>query len=71
MKKLMLAGASLLMLSGLAAAADLPLKARPRQPVYGWMGWYVGVNGGGAWSSSEFGDFLWRRAASRGLLCRQ
>jgi opacity protein-like surface antigen len=57
MKKLMLAGASLLMHSGLAAAADLPLKARPPQPVYGWTGWYVGVNGGGAWSSSESETF--------------
>ncbi len=54
MKKLMLTGALLLAITGLAQAADMPLKAPPMPaPVYSWSGWYVGVNGGGAWSSSE------------------
>jgi outer membrane immunogenic protein len=44
--------------SGLAFAADMAVRARPApppppQPVFNWTGWYVGVNGGGAWRSKE------------------
>lgn len=58
MKKLILAGALLSSLAGLAQAADMPLKAAPMPaPVYSWSGWYVGANVGGAWSSSETDTF--------------
>jgi outer membrane immunogenic protein len=38
-----------------ALAADLPLKARPMavDPSYNWTGFYIGVNGGGAWSEDR------------------
>lgn len=40
-------------LTGLASAADLPAKAAAA-PVISWTGCYVGVNGGGASSGSDF-----------------
>ncbi len=38
-----------------AAAADLgvPYKAPPPVPMFSWTGWYVGVNGGGAWGQTD------------------
>jgi len=43
---------------GSAYAADLGVKARPAPvavpvPYYDWTGFYVGVNGGGAWGSQD------------------
>lgn len=42
---------------GAAAAADLPVKARPMPvaAVYDWTGFYVGGNVGGSWSNSDVG----------------
>jgi outer membrane immunogenic protein len=39
--------------SGIAFAADIPLKAPPPAPapVYNWTGWYVGVNAGASFGS--------------------
>ena len=37
-----------------AAAADMPMKAAPPPAVYNWAGCYVGANGGGGASSSNF-----------------
>jgi outer membrane immunogenic protein len=37
-----------------ATAADLPTKAPPRAPAFSWSDCYVGVNGGGAASGSNF-----------------
>jgi len=39
---------------GAASAADMAVKARPVaiEPGYNWSGWYVGLNGGGAWDNS-------------------
>ena len=51
MKKLVLVGALLLTIAGIAEAADMPLKAAPL-PVH-WTGCYFGVNLGGAWSNSH------------------
>jgi outer membrane immunogenic protein len=57
MKKLVLAGAMALAMAGIAQAADLPLKAPPPAPVYSWTGWYLGVNLGDSWSSSNSTTF--------------
>ena len=60
MKRFLLA-AGLLALTGGAHAADLPVKAPPIvAPAPSWTGWYIGVNGGGAWgtvnpSAADFG----------------
>jgi len=56
MKKLLLTGFALAALAfgGPAFAADMPTKA-PLEvpPPFSWTGWYVGVNGGGAWGRSH------------------
>jgi outer membrane immunogenic protein len=56
MKKLMVATVLVASMAGFAQAADMLVKAPPA-PVYNWTGWYVGINGGGAWSSSESDTF--------------
>jgi len=39
---------------GPAVAADMPVKAVPMMaPMYSWSGFYIGVNGGGAWGHSD------------------
>jgi len=55
MKKLLIAGAALAALIGTPAlAADMALKAPPPAvPTCDWCGWYVGIDGGGAWSRSR------------------
>ena len=52
MKKLALCIAATAALSSSAFAADLPVKAPPMAvaPLFSWTGFYIGVNGGGAWS---------------------
>jgi outer membrane immunogenic protein len=58
-KKIALAAAAVsLMFAGAASAADMApryAKAPPPAPVavYNWTGWYVGVNGGGAWGNTD------------------
>ena len=62
MKKLLLAGVALIALGSVSAsAADIqrrqvmPAKAPVYMaPPYNWTGFYVGINGGGAWGSSDF-----------------
>ena len=57
MKKLVLIGVAVAVLSLPAMAADLPRKAPaplpPPAPVYNWTGFYVGVNGGWGWAKTE------------------
>ena len=57
MKKLVLIGAAVAVLSLPAMAADLPRKAPapmpPPSPVYNWTGFYVGVNGGWGWAKTQ------------------
>ena len=48
-------GALALVTAGAASAADLPVRPAPPAPVYvpagyNWTGFYVGINGGGAWA---------------------
>jgi outer membrane immunogenic protein len=60
MRKLLLTGAALAAFAGSAIAADLPArpvyKAPPPPPVYGWTGFYAGVNLGYSWGklSNDF-----------------
>jgi outer membrane immunogenic protein len=61
MKRAFLVSVSALALVGQAAAADLPrpgpaypVKAPPPVMLYGWTGFYIGVNGGGAWGRSSW-----------------
>ena len=58
MKKLMLTTAALIALvAGAAHAADLPAgpayKAPPPAAVWSWTGFYIGLQGGGGWGTSE------------------
>jgi outer membrane immunogenic protein len=63
MKKLLLAGVGLLAL-GLTAASAADIQRRQVMPAkaplysvvpaYNWTGFYVGINGGGGWGSSDF-----------------
>jgi outer membrane immunogenic protein len=65
MKRLFVAGAALLALASTAAAADLPAPQPYYQapaflpPPFTWSGFYLGVNGGGA-----FGTSTWDTAGS-------
>lgn len=61
MKRVLLAGAGLMALVAAqpAAAADLPARMPVKAPVaviqgYDWSGFYIGINGGGAWGRSDF-----------------
>src|SRR5664280_130891 len=53
----LLAVAFSLGLAQAASAADMPVKAAPMAPppvAYNWTGFYVGVNGGGAWGHTDW-----------------
>ncbi|MCP3383362.1 MULTISPECIES: outer membrane protein [unclassified Bradyrhizobium] len=57
MKKILLASAALLALTGAASAADLAARPYTKAPVavasvYNWTGFYLGIVGGGAWEDS-------------------
>src|ERR1035438_10220501 len=58
MKKFLLGSVALIALVGTAAAADLPAKApvykAPLAVAYNWTGFYVGINGGGGWGTSNW-----------------
>ena len=57
LKKLLLAGASIALMAGTAAAADLPRRAAPPVfipvPVFTWTGAYFGINAGYAFSEND------------------
>jgi len=73
MKRLLIASIGLIALVSAAAAADLTRpapyypKAPVLAPVYNWTGFYIGVNGGGGWGSSNW-DSLGRFDVSGGLV---
>ena len=62
--KLLLIAVASLALAGVASAADLPAaqhtytKAPKYVPTCTWCGWYVGVNGGGAWGGGKTGNLV-------------
>ena len=51
MKSTILTAAVCLMCISGARAADMPLKAAPAAPPPTWTGFYIGINGGGAWGT--------------------
>ncbi|MGY8704789.1 porin family protein [Bradyrhizobium sp. 18BD] len=58
MKKIFLASACLLALTGAASAADLAARPYTKAPVavasvYNWTGFYLGIVGGGAWEDAN------------------
>ncbi|MBR0691489.1 porin family protein [Bradyrhizobium manausense] len=58
MKKIFLASACLLALTGAASAADLAARPYTKAPVavasvYNWTGFYLGIVGGGAWEAAS------------------
>jgi len=55
-RRSLLAGASLLVLAGPVAAADLPMvtKALPPAVAASWAGFYLGVHGGYGWKQDDF-----------------
>jgi len=63
MKRILMAGAFALAAAGQAIAADLPMPGPvpppayiPVVPIYNWTGFYIGVNGGGAFGNSSWTD---------------
>lgn len=56
-KTFLLASAAVLAVAGTASAADIvrpaPARVVAPVPVFSWTGFYVGVQGGGGWSSTE------------------
>src|SRR5215471_10722936 len=63
MKKALFASVALIALgTGLASAADLPVKAPPAPvyapPIFSWTGCYIGGNIGAAWARSNWTDTL-------------
>jgi outer membrane immunogenic protein len=72
MKRLCLALIGLMALTGTAAAADMArpvpyYKAPPAYAPYSWTGFYVGLNGGGAFGNSNW-DSTGNRNISGGLV---
>jgi len=63
MKKMLMTGTALLLISSSAMAADLskphaaPVYTKaPMMPLYSWSGCYIGIEGGGAWGTSRHED---------------
>ena len=62
MKKLLLAGVAVIALGTISAsAADIQRRQMPAKapmyvppPLYSWTGFYIGINGGGAWGRSDY-----------------
>jgi outer membrane immunogenic protein len=55
-----------------ASAADLPSRAMPYKspayvPGYNWTGFYLGLNGGGAWGDSNWNGFAVGNSPSGGM----
>lgn len=75
MKRSLVAALGLLTLAAAvpASAADLPRGAAPyRAPAYvaqyNWTGFYLGINGGGAWGNSDWNGFAVSNKPSGGMI---
>ena len=73
MRRVFLATIGLLGLATSAFAADLPRAMPPTRapifvPGYSWTGFYVGINGGGAWGSSDWSGFASDNDVSGGMV---
>jgi outer membrane immunogenic protein len=76
MKRFVGAGVGLLaalVLAMPASAADLPRGSMPYKapayyPGYNWTGFYIGVNGGGAWGDSAWNGFAVGNSPSGGMI---
>jgi outer membrane immunogenic protein len=74
MKRAFAAALGFLTLAALpASAADLPRGAMPyKAPAYvaqyNWTGFYLGINGGGAWGSSDWNAFAVSNSPSGGMI---
>ena len=74
MKRSLIAGIGLLALAALpASAADLPrgsipYKAPAMGSQYNWTGFYLGINGGGAWGNSDWNGFAVDNSPSGGMI---
>jgi outer membrane immunogenic protein len=75
MKRVLLASVGVMMLVGSAGAADLSpryqqpyVKAPPMAPVFSWTGFYLGINGGGAFGRSDWTSIPGRFDVSGGLI---
>jgi outer membrane immunogenic protein len=55
-KKLLLSTAAIVGLTGLATAADMPLKAPAPVALYDWSGFYIGGFVGGGWFHNDAFD---------------
>ena len=71
MKRIFVAWLGLMAFAGASAtAADLPRYqpvAPMYNPIYNWTGFYVGINGGGAWGNSQW-DGLNKFDVSGGMI---
>jgi outer membrane immunogenic protein len=74
MKRFLIAGLGFLALAAAvpAAAADLPRRSMPYKapgyaPAYNWTGFYLGLNGGGAWGSSDWDGLAVSNSPSGGM----
>ena len=75
MKRVLLASVGLMALAGSAGAADLGPRYQPivpkapfMSPIYNWTGFYIGINGGGAWGRSNWDAIPGEFDVSGGLI---
>lgn len=75
MKRVLLASVGLMVLAGSAGAADLGPRYQPivpkapfMSPIYNWTGFYIGINGGGAWGRSNWDAIPGKFDVSGGLI---
>src|SRR5256885_8044131 len=54
LRRLFLAGTSLIALTGSTLAADLPVMKAPPAVIASWAGFYLGAHGGYGWKSDDF-----------------
>ena len=54
MKKVLLTGTAVAaLMGGSALAADMPLKAAPQAPYWNWSGFYVGIQAGSNYGTTQ------------------